>query len=125
MAARYGHSVLGVDVSPTGIKQLQENAAIQGLDVVGEVADICTFRSSKKYEVVILDRVVHMLVPMEGKIQLLETAANSTKGGGHVLLADTPKNLPAIDGYYESKEEWETIYHKKGYRFYRKSKSAA
>lgn len=125
MAAKYGHSVLGVDEAPTGIKQMKENAAARGLDVVGRVVDIRYFRSSKKFDVVILDRVVHMLAPTGDKIKLLEIAASSTKDGGHVLLVDTPKNLPTIDEYFESSAEWETILHKKGFRFYRKSKNAA
>ena len=124
-AARYGHRVVGVDIAPTGIRQMREKAAALGLDVVGKIADLCSFRSPVKYDVVILDRVVHMLVPLEAKIQLLETAANSTKAGGQVLLVDTPKNLPIIDRYFESFVEWELFFRKKGFRFYRKAENAA
>ena len=43
-AARLGHQVVGVDLSPTGIRQMLEDARAEGLQVAGVVADVIGFR---------------------------------------------------------------------------------
>ena len=61
VAARQGHRVVGVDLSALGITQMQARAEKEGLSVVGVVADIVAFEPDQSFEVVVLDRVLHML----------------------------------------------------------------
>ena len=61
MAAWVGHRVVGVDASPSGIEQMLTAARNKGLPVEGEVADLTVFEPEGRYQVVILDRVLHML----------------------------------------------------------------
>lgn len=121
MAARYGHQVLGVDLSPTGIRQMISKAEIEELDVQGEVVNICEFNTSEKFDIVILDRVIHMLDSTEDKSGVLDTATACISGGGFVLLVDIPENLPLIEAHFNSMNNWESRFCRRGFRFYQKS----
>ena len=91
--ARMGHSVLGVDVSKTGVTQMVEAAKRESLDLKGEVANISEYIPSEKYDVVLLDRVLHMLDGDEQRLCVLDMAGVATLQGGYILIADTPKHL--------------------------------
>lgn len=107
VATGYGHPVLGVDVAPTGIKQMLKKAHVDGLNVEGKIDNICNFSASKEFDVVILDRVIHMLGSEKDKNKVLETAATSTIRGRHLLVVDTPKNIPVIEKCFDSPDAWE------------------
>ena len=94
LAARHGHAVVGVDLSEIGILQMLEDAEAEGLDVTGVVSDVLRFRSRSKFDVVILDRVLHLLLDDGERDQCLHLAARLTRKGGHVLIADVPANRP-------------------------------
>lgn len=78
MFARAGHRVVGVDVSSVGIGQMREVAEAESLDVEGVVADICTYEPDQRFDIVILDRVLHMLAA-EARIPMLETATSALR----------------------------------------------
>lgn len=86
-AARLGHQVVGVDLSPTGIRQMLEDARAEGLQVAGVVADIIRYRSRRKFAVVMLDRVLHLLPDDAARHLLLARLAALTKVGGFALVA--------------------------------------
>lgn len=94
--ARRGSRVLGVDLSAVGIAQLDAIAAAEGLDVTGVVADIATFEPPSDYDVVLLDRVLHMLVSDTARSAVLDIAIGATRPGGAVLVADGPKHRDLI-----------------------------
>lgn len=100
VAARLGHEVVGVDLSEVGIAQMLEDAA--GLDVEGIVSDVLSFRSRKKFDIVVLDRVLHLLLDDKERREGLERAAALTKKGGTILIADTPKHAALIRGFFDS-----------------------
>lgn len=120
MIARLGHRVLGVDLSPTGVGQMVAVAKEEGLAVEGITADITTFKSTDTFDIILLDRVIHMLASAEAKLALLEKAATLTRVDGHILIADTPSNLPMIERFFDTETTWELVRRKKGFRFYRK-----
>jgi len=95
MFARAGHRVLGVDVSSVGIGQMREVAAAEGLDVEGIVADIQTYEPDRRFDVVILDRVLHILAP-DARIPMLETAMSAVRPGGHLLVAEGPRGMAPV-----------------------------
>ena len=120
--ARMGHHVFGVDTSSTGIAQMLEDAQRQKLDVRGVVADIVEYEPAGNYDVVILDRVLHMLKGDGDRLAVLEKARASTKSGGFVLIADTPKNLPLIRRFFEAETDgWAKVRDRKGFIFLQKS----
>jgi 2-polyprenyl-3-methyl-5-hydroxy-6-metoxy-1,4-benzoquinol methylase len=120
--AQKGHHVLGVDISMTGIAQMLEDAKRESLDVEGVVADIVEFEPCGDYDIVIMDRVLHMLTDDSARIAILEKAKTVTKPGGFILIADTPKHQPLIRYFFEGHpDEWEKIKDKKGFIFVQKS----
>ena len=120
--ARMGHHVLGVDISRTGISQMLKEAGGEGLDVFGEVADVVEYEPSGDYDVVILDRVLHMLRDDSERLAVLEKANAVTESGGFILIADTPKHQQLIWSFFEGhSEDWVKAKDKKGFIFVQKS----
>ncbi len=117
VAGTHGHSVIGIDLSPTGVAQTNNAAKDRGLDVIAEVGDLRSFESKVKYDTVILDRIVHMLRSDVEKKRLIRTAQDATKSGGYTLIADTPSNMNLIDSNFST--GWETKLKKKNIRIYR------
>lgn len=109
LAARHGHTVVGVDVSAVGLAQLDEDAAAEGLDVTGVLSDVLAYRCRRKFDVVLLDRVLHMLADDDDRRSGLELAARLTKKNGTVLIADTPNNRALIHGFFDDRSTAWTV----------------
>lgn len=121
LAARLGHEVVGVDMAKIGIAQMLEDAQAEGLAVTGVVCDVLDFRSQRKFDVVLLDRVLHLLLNDDERLSCLERAARFTRKGGHILIADVPKNVSLIHGYFDKDQrEWTIIRRTRNYLFVRK-----
>lgn len=119
--ARLGHSVLGVDVSEVGVQQMLEMSRKEGLDVEGLVGDAADFRSRCKFDVVLLDRVVHQLPDEAARRRLLGTAARLTRKNGCLLIADTKKNRNLIRSLFsDERGEWSVIRRRGDFLFVRK-----
>ncbi|MEZ4436572.1 MAG: class I SAM-dependent methyltransferase [bacterium] len=95
MFARAGHRVVGVDVSVVGINQMLEAARAEGLAVQGVVDDICTWLPDRLFDIVVLDRVLHML-PAPARVPLLEKAMEAVTPGGHLLVAEGPRGMVPV-----------------------------
>lgn len=100
MAAQLGHEVVGVDLSEIGVAQMLEDAA--GLRVTGVVSDILSYRSRKKFDIVVLDRVLHLLLDDDERHRGLMRAASLAKKGGKILIADTPKHAAQIQEFFDT-----------------------
>lgn len=124
VAARLGHRVVAVDVSPTGIGQILAAARRERLSVEGVVCDLTEYRPSGTFDVVVLDRIVHMLKTVENKLALLATAARATVDGGYVLVADTPSNREHIERQFGDRGAWMRVVSKNGRRIFRRAGGA-
>ena len=121
LIARHGHSVLGLDISETGIRQMTEAATAEGLDVRGIVADISEIALTETFDVVVLDRVLHMF-PLLVRIETLRQILSYVAAKGTVLIADMPSNKPALKEVFEIDEyTWEPMLDRKGFLFLRKT----
>ena len=109
--ARKGHHVVGVDLSPTGITQMVEDAQAEGLAVAGVVADIMEFEPESMFDVVLLDRVLHMLANDDARTAVLNKASNHLNAQGYILIADTPKQKALLEAYFAN---WQIIRKRKG-----------
>lgn len=119
--ARLGHSVVGVDLSPNGIRDLINAANRENLDIEGVVADIETFVPETAYDVVLIDRTLHML-PEEERLEVLERLICSVPKGGWVLIADERSNMQGFkDVFAASIDAWETELELRGNIFLRRS----
>jgi tellurite methyltransferase len=102
MVARAGHRVVGVDLSGVGIEQMVATALREGLDIEGVVADIRAFRSDTVFDIVILDRVLHML-PETDRMTVLGRAMDRVARGGHLLVAEGPKGMAPVRELVEAR----------------------
>ncbi len=90
--ARLGHSVVGVDLAAHGIRDLNAAAHAEGLDVTGVVADITGYAPEGDFDVVLIDRTLHMLAAPEAQ-KVLARLLDHVAPGGWVLIADEPSNM--------------------------------
>ena len=121
LLARLGHRVLGVDISEAGIAQMLEDAEREDLDVRGVVADVVEYEPCEDYDVVILDRVLHMLKDDGARLAVLEKAGAAAKSGGFVLVADTPKHQELVRLFFEDhSDDWVKAKDNKGFIFVQK-----
>ncbi len=119
-AARLGHRVVAVDLSPTGIGQILDAARREGLAVEGVVCDLMDYVPSGRFDAVVLDRVVHMLRDDADKAALLARAAEATAAGGFALVADTPSNQPLVERQFGDPARWTQTVSRKGRRIFRR-----
>lgn len=102
LAAGFGHRVLGVDLSEIGVAQMRAEARARDLDVRGVVRDVLEFRSRERFDVVILDRVLHLLLGDAQRRRCLALAAGLTNRTGNILIADTARHQPLIRSFFET-----------------------
>jgi tellurite methyltransferase len=122
MVARKGHGVVGVDLSLTGVTQMCEAAGSEGLSVIGEVADLLTYQPARKFDVVILDRTLHMVPKLADRMRVLETAAECLPPEGYLLIADEPSNKPHFDEFFKSHGgTWRFLVSNKNFTFAQRS----
>lgn len=121
LAARHGHRVLGVDVSETGVAQMVEAARAEGLEVHGFVADIAHWEAEESFDVVILDRVLHLLADDAERRRVLERSCQYTRPSGFVLIAETPKQQALLHAFFQARHSaWEVVLQRKGFVFVRR-----
>ncbi|MFV2038083.1 MAG: trans-aconitate 2-methyltransferase, partial [Paracoccaceae bacterium] len=94
--ARLGHRVTGVDQSPTGIADMLGAARSEGLALTGVVADITTWQSAGRYDVILFDRTLHMLAP-PARHMAFRNILLCLKPGGYVVVVDEKANMPGIE----------------------------
>jgi 2-polyprenyl-3-methyl-5-hydroxy-6-metoxy-1,4-benzoquinol methylase len=118
--ARRGHHVTGIDISETGIAQMQEDARREGLKVDGHVIDLCDYNPDREYDVVVIDRTLHMLAE-DTRLELMKRLSRATRVGGYLLIADQKSNLPAMKALLENDgNPWTIVKHTRGFLFVRK-----
>lgn len=121
LAARRGHHVVGVDLSETGVAQMLADAQAEELDVEGVVGDIAEWEPIGMYDIVILDRVLHLLTDDAERERVLERSCAHTRPSGHLLVADTPKQQEMLRSFFESKQpNWDVTLRRKGFVFARR-----
>ena len=106
--ARLGHYVVGVDSAPSGIAQLLEDAQRETLNVEGVVADLTEYEPSGEFDVIVIDRTLHMF-PAEVQVDVLARVSGNVRDGGFVLIADERTNLPAMLRFFVMDEHDWTI----------------
>ncbi|MDC1142361.1 class I SAM-dependent methyltransferase [Planctomycetota bacterium] len=118
--ARLGHFVTAIDISPSGIADLLKDAEAEGLSVCTQVADVREYKSRKRFDVIVIDRTLHMLAPDE-RAETLGILIRLSKPGTHVLIADERSNIPAFKGVLsDSQWHWTTTLESRGFLFVRR-----
>lgn len=118
--ARMGHRVVGVDLSPNGIRSLINVANNENLEIEGKIADLVTFVPESAFDVILIDRTLHMLVE-EKRLEVLERLICSLCKGGWVLIADERSNMQGFkDVFAASVDAWDTELDARGNLFVRR-----
>jgi len=120
MAARHGHAVLGVDTFQTGIRQMLQDADNQGLNINGVVADLTDYQIDGNLDIVVLDRLLHML-GQQRRIFVLRQAIQHVSPEGFVLIADMATSKPTLrDVFGDDAAKWTPVLDRKGFLFMRR-----
>jgi 2-polyprenyl-3-methyl-5-hydroxy-6-metoxy-1,4-benzoquinol methylase len=115
--ARLGHGVTALDLSPTGIAQLRKVAAKEGLEIRAEVADIRLYEPAGRFDVIVLDRTLHMLDRAD-RIAVLARMLACVAPGGHVLIADENSNMTDFEAVLDTSDDhWAITLKKSGLLF--------
>lgn len=119
--ARKGHQVVGVDLSPNGIRDLDAAAMQEGLAVTGTVADISTWQPDGAFDVILVDRTLHMLA-RPTRLTVLKRLLNHVVPNGWMLIADEASNMEAFETVIAAHEaHWSPAPTERGYLFVRRS----
>ena len=119
--ARLGHSVIGVDLSPNGIRDLDAAAKRDKLDITGIVADIATYVPEGQFDVVVIDRTLHMLEQPE-RLAVLAVLLDHVAANGWLLIADEAENIQDFETLITAHgASWTTEQSKDGILFVRRS----
>jgi SAM-dependent methyltransferase len=115
--AEMGHRVVGVDISPNGIRDLTNAAEKRGLPIQGVVADIKTYKPDGLFDVILIDRTLHMLDEVQ-RNAVLGNLLGHVAPKGWVLIADEASNIPGFREVISAdKREWRTHLAKRGTLF--------
>lgn len=115
--ARLGHYVHAIDLSPSGIDDLQKDATAEGLAIGAEVVDVREFKTRRRFDVIVLDRMLHMLAPDERKA-VLHRLLGYSKRSAFVLIADERSNIPAYRATLQSSRwKWSITLGRRGLLF--------
>lgn len=119
--ARNGHSVVAVDISPIGIRDLKAAAAKENLAIEGVVADISSYTPKGEFDVILVDRTLHML-PQPMRLSVLAVLLDHISENGWLLIADEASNIKDYETVISSHSpHWKTELSKRGYLFVRRS----
>lgn len=105
--ARMGYSVMGIDNSRVGIKQMNQVAKAENLDLIGKEGDIYSFTGYDQFGIVLLDSMFHFQKKDRKKeVSLISTILTNAKDGTLLVICiqDTDTKVrvlnEAIDGVY-------------------------
>ncbi|MFK7838513.1 MAG: class I SAM-dependent methyltransferase [Sulfitobacter sp.] len=119
--ARLGHNVVGVDASANGIRDMRACAKREGLSIEGSVQDIRSFIPSGLFDVILIDRTLHMLTRDE-RCSTLTRLLEHVETAGWILIADEASNIADFKAVFAGNgPSWSIELQKKGYLFARRS----
>jgi len=95
-----------------------EEAESENLAVDGVIADITNYEAPDLYNIVVIDRMLHMLQNDEIRNGVLENSSNVVCKAGFILFADIPKHKSLICDYFKSVPKvWKIIKNEKNFFF--------
>lgn len=118
--ARQGHRVVGVDLSANGIADLLASADKENLAIEGIVADISSYTPEGDFDVILIDRTLHMLAET-ARLSVLDRLLEHVNTAGWVLIADEASNISSFKRVISNHQcKWLQDFAKRGYLFVRR-----
>jgi len=119
--ASMGHRVTGVDISPTGVSQMLRTGKKRKLQIEGIVEDIYAYKTRKRFDVILFDRVLHMLPSDKERTVVMKRASTYLRKGGYILIADTPKHKKFIANFFTRlSPNWGVCKSKGNFQFFKR-----
>lgn len=119
--ARRGHSVVGVDLSAYGIRDLNAAAARETLAIEGIVADVADYVPEGMFDIILIDRTLHML-PKAPRLAVLQTLLDHVAAKGWIVIADEVSNMAAFDKIISNHAaKWQAAPTERSYLFAQRS----
>ena len=118
--ARRGHRVTGVDISENGIRDMRAAVAREGLAIEAVVADIISYVPDGAFDVVLIDRTLHMLAG-DARLEVLARLLGHVKDGGWLVIADQASNIAGFATVLGAdRRDWSIERKRRGYLFARR-----
>jgi tellurite methyltransferase len=115
--ARLGHQVVGVDISPNGIRDLAKTAELENLKIDAIVADLTEFTPKGGFDILLIDRTLHMLPKLE-RLAVLGRLLRHVDADGWVLIVDERANLAGFKAVFAADfDDWKISTEIRGYLF--------
>jgi len=103
--ARMGHHVTGVDLSAHVVGDMMATARDENLPIEGVVADITVWRPEGQFDVLLIDRTLHMLDDPV-RYEVFDALLMTLKPGGDLLLADEASNMAGFRAVMDRAGRW-------------------
>jgi len=118
--ATKGHRVVGVDISRNGIRDLKDVAARENLSIEGVVADVAAYEPDGSFDIVLIDRTLHMLT-RQARLSALKTMLDHVSKQGWLLIADEVSNIEDFEMVVSKHPaDWKTELSQRGNLFLRR-----
>jgi SAM-dependent methyltransferase len=119
--ASMGHHVTGVDISPTGVSQMLRASNKRKLQIEGIVGNIFEYKTRRRFDVILFDRVLHLLPGDKERMVVLKRASSYLRKGGYILIADTPKDKKFITNFFvKLSPNWRVYKSKGNFQFFQR-----
>lgn len=119
--AKSGHRIFGLDQSANGIRDLVTAAKKENLVFESIVADITAFTPSGEFDVILIDRILHML-ERASRLSVPRTLLDHVSENGWMLIADEFSNIEDFQSAISAhSRDWITDFQKRGYLFVRRT----
>jgi hypothetical protein len=83
----------------------------------GRVVDVRDFKTRQRFDIIVLDRTLHMLAPDDRNV-VLQRLLGYSKRGAFVLIADERSNMPAFRATLQSSQwKWSVTLERRGILF--------
>lgn len=110
--ASLGYKVTGVDISKVGISQMLDKAKKSNLDINGAVGNFFDFNFTQKYDLVILDSVLHFSKIRDKEEELLKKIADHTSLNGLICIfirRSSIKEKYLKDAFDNTGSQWKIV----------------
>ena len=105
------------NLSPNGIRDLEAAAGKEALPIKGVVADITQYKPSGLFDLILVDRTLHMLA-QEARHLVLATLLDHVRAPGWMLIADEASNMEGFRAIIAAHAgSWGVEFEKAGYLF--------
>lgn len=118
--ARLGHNVVGVDISENGVRDLNERALREKLLIEGAVADITTYTPAGLFDLILIDRTLHML-ELPTRLMVLNRLVDHVAENGWLLILDEASSIGEFETTVAAHAtNWKTEFPHRGFLFLRR-----